>query len=270
MNMFFFKVETEYGLKRDLLASAWTEFNAAMTKEIVHLLPEEKQASNLHVTRCHQPITKGGRAGQTCNRSVAKGETVCKIHAKAAAKAAAETTTTAVVARYCKHVTDVDSGKTCTRRVTGTATICTSHRKFYGDDDEPLPTCTAIIKSSNKKCNRVAENGNKCKMHGKNAANRHPVSEPEPEEYVDVDDDDHNSDIDMDDMDAAIDADIERSLAEERGSDSESDSESKVPTVCTKPRAPVAAKSKPKKKRAPLAKAPKNLQSIEESDENDE
>ncbi len=281
MNMFFFKIEKEYGVSRDLLTSAWIEFNTSMTKEIVHLLPEEKQVSNLHVNRCRQPISKGTRMGQTCNRPVTgEDATVCRIHTKAAAKAKAkENVETRIEPRYCEHITNINTGKTCTRRVAGTATICTSHRKFYDDDMIHLPMCTAVT-STNKKCNRLAENGNEtCKRHHDKSTNRRDVEQPKKQavhdEYVDVDEHtSENSDVDMDDMDATIDADIERSLADDkRESDSESESESSPPIKVrakSAPRPRATATAKPKKKRAQLAKAPKNLQPIEESDENDD
>jgi hypothetical protein len=192
MNMFFFKIEKEYGVQRTLLASAWTEFNAAMTVEIVHLLPEEKQVSNLHITRCQHAIEKGGRAGQKCNRPAAEGTTECKRHAKSKSK----TSDFDANPHACEHVMDVNTGKTCAHHVTvctnhlkiydaehphtdECVAVCASHLKFYDANHKRLPICTAVTKKSKKKCNRLAEEGTgTCAMHSGSTKTTSESAEP--------------------------------------------------------------------------------------------
>ncbi len=193
MNMFFFKIEKEYGVNKTLLASAWTEFNAAMTVEIMHLLPEEKQVSNLHITRCGHEINKGSRAGQKCNRPAEKDTTECKRHTKS--KSASSASGSEPEPHNCEHVTDVNTGKTCAHRVAvctnhlkiydanhphtdDCVAVCASHLKFYDANDnyQRLPICNAITKSK-KKCNRLAEESHEtCTMHS-NKREATPVEE---------------------------------------------------------------------------------------------
>ncbi len=191
MNMFFFKIEKEYGIEKSMLASAWTEFNAAMTVEIVHLLPEEKQVSNLHITRCQHPIHKGGRAGQKCNRPAVEGTTECKRHTKSKSASDFEANP-----HTCEHVMDVNTGKTCAHRVTvctnhlkiydaehphtdECVAVCANHLKFYDANYQRLPICTAVAKKSKKKCNRLAEEGSgTCAMHSGSTKTTSESDEP--------------------------------------------------------------------------------------------
>jgi hypothetical protein len=192
MNMFFFKIEKEYGIQKSLLASAWTEFNAATTVEILHLLPEEKQVSNLHITRCQHPIAKGDRAGQKCNRPAAEGTTECKRHTKSKSAASDFEANP----HTCEHVMDVNTGKTCAHRVTvctnhlkiydaehphtdECVSVCASHLKFYDANYQRLPICTAVAKKSKKKCNRLAEEGTgTCAMHSSSTKTTSESDEP--------------------------------------------------------------------------------------------
>ena len=194
MNMFFFKIEKEYGIQKSLLASAWTEFNAATTVEILHLLPEEKQVSNLHITRCQHPITKGDRAGQKCNRPAEKAQPSASViqspSLRRLLRILRPTHTPASMSL------DVNTGKTCAHRVTvctnhlkiydaehphtdECVSVCASHLKFYDANYQRLPICTAVAKKSKKKCNRLAEEGTgTCAMHSGSSKTTSESDEP--------------------------------------------------------------------------------------------